>query len=170
MKKLLFILLATCLSIASYAGDLKVQGDKKVLKEKATADIVFDFSQTTWEEDETFVDYCNDGTYDERIAMSKTSLVDAFNQKSKGLKLTENATDAAYKVVVRVDNFVQKQGGVMWGRMYIKIYGEITVQDAKTGETVLTVTVKGLSGNSDFAPLDRFKKSFAALGEELAKL
>ena len=158
------------MSILSYAGNLKTNGNTGALKQNAVASIEFDFSQTTWENDESFKEYCNDGTYDERIKVSTLSFINAFNQNSKGLKLSDDVQDVQYKVILRVYNFEQKQSGFGWGRFYIKVYGEILVQDAKTNETILTVVVKGISGNADYVQTDRFKKSFTVLGEEITKL
>lgn len=148
------------ISLFTHAGNLKVTGNKSVLKDKATADIVFDFSKTTWEKDETFRHYCKDNEYEERVSGMKQSFIKSYNKTSLGLRVGENAADAKYKMVFRVDNFEQKMSGWGWGRFYIKVYGEIDIKDAATGESVCKIQIKGISANADYSQNDRFKESF----------
>lgn len=169
MKKRILLSLLCMISLFTYAGDLKFSGDKSVLQDNAMVNIVFDFSNTTWEKDESFKDYCKGDEYEERVNGSKQCFIESFNKTSLGLKVEENASNAKYKMVFRVDDFVQKMSGWGWGRFYIKVYGEIDIQNAATGESVCKIQVKGISANADYVQTDRFKESFAKIAKEINK-
>lgn len=139
-----------------------------LLKSDATMVVEFDYSHAMWEEDETYKEFCGD-TYEERLENSVTAFVGAFNRESGVLKATASG-DAAYKMVVVVDNLERKQGMSMWGRMYIRIIGAIHVYDTATNQLVLTVDVKNHAGGEDFAPSDRLNKCFDSLAAEFIKL
>ncbi len=166
-KSLLCICLLLC-SIVAMAGSLKGKGNVKCLKENASAVLNIDFSKVTFEKDEDFKTWCED-KYDERVAVSNSEFVKSFNENSKGVKIVEAGNDAKYKIVIDLDNFVRKTASFGWGRAHINIYGTLKVLDAATGEEVCSYKIDGLSGDNDFVETDRFAKSFAELGKQLAK-
>ena len=73
-------------------------------------------------------------------------------------------------MVIRIDNFVQKQSGFGWGRFYVRIYGNIDIIDLASAKTVCSIEINGLSGSADYVQNDRMAKSFTELGEKLAEV
>ncbi len=139
-----------------------------LLRADTTVAVMFDYSHTRWEQEESYKDYCGDD-YQVRVDNSLTTFVEAFNRTGKSLRATESGM-AAYRMVVVVDNLEQKQGMVMWGRMYIRLTGSIQVFDVATGEQVLSVAVQNLAGDIDFVPNDRLNKCFDKLATQLVAL
>ncbi len=139
-----------------------------LLGQDTTVSVAFDYSHTRWEQEESYKDFCGDD-YQVRVDNSLTTFTEAFNRTSKTLRAT-NSGEAAYRMVVVVDNLERKQGMVMWGRMYIRVTGQIRVFDAATNEPVLTVTVQNLAGDEDFVPNDRLNKCFDKLATQLVAL
>ncbi len=139
-----------------------------LLRQDTTVSVIFDYSNTRWEQEEAYKDFCGDD-YQERVDNSLKTFTEAFNRTSKTLKAT-TADEAAYRMVVTVENLERKQGMVMWGRMYIRVTGRIQVFDAATNEPVLTVTVQSLAGDEDFVPNDRLNKCFDKLATQLVAL
>ncbi len=139
-----------------------------LLKANAAMVVEFDYSHAMWEEEETYKDFCGD-TYAERLENSVTAFVAAFNRENAALKATASG-DAAYKMVIVMDNLERKQGVSMWGRMYIRIIATINVYDTATNQLVLTVSVKNHAGGEDFAPSDRLNKCFDSLAVDFVRL
>ncbi len=163
------MLLACSMAYAKKAPLTVTTGDIcSLLNTDATMVVEFDYSHAIWEEDETYKDFCGD-TYEERLENSVTAFVGGFNRVSAGLKAATSG-DAAYKMVVVVDNLERKQGMSMWGRMYIRIIGVIHVYDTATDQLVLTVNVKNHAGGEDFVPSDRLDKCFDSLAVEFVRL
>lgn len=173
MKKI-FTMIAAMLLICSMVSAKKAPlmvttGDIcSLLKTNAAMVVEFDYSHAMWEQEETYKEFCGD-TYEERLENSVTAFVGAFNKESNALKATASG-DAAYKMVVTVDNLERKQGMSMWGRMYIRIIGTINVYDTATNQLILTVDVKNHAGGEDFAPSDRLNKCFDSLAVEFVGL
>lgn len=168
MKKFVLFMLLILSCTVSFAGSVKKSGNASVLRENAVAQIVFDFNGSRWEEDEDFKAYCGN-SYEERVRIAHDSFVNTFNNLSKGLKISDNTDGAKYKVVVKVQNFVQKMAMVGWGRFSIRIYANIEIQDISNGQTVCSFYAKGVSGGADYSQDERFNKSWGEVAKEILK-
>jgi hypothetical protein len=110
------------------AGGVKVkEGKAAFFKENASAVVEFDFSETTWEEDEDFKTWCGD-QYEKRLNAIQQSFVKSFNENSKGLKIVESGNDAKYKILIEVKDLERHQAFTgSWGQgkfsttAYIKV-------------------------------------------------
>lgn len=80
MRRLFLITLVTVLtSMYCMAGGVKVKmGNASFLKENGSAIVEFDFTKTTWEEDEDFKAWCGD-QYEKRITAMQQSFVVSFH-------------------------------------------------------------------------------------------
>ena len=168
MKKVVSFLLLMLSCSVSFAGSIKSSGNTSVLNENAVAQIVFDFSGSRWEDDDDFKSYCGNA-YEERVRIAHDSFVESFNKINKGLKFSDNEDGAKYKVIVKVQNFVQKTAKFGWGRFYIRIYANIEIQDMSNGNNVCGFYVKGISGGADYSQNDRFNKSWGEVAKELLR-
>lgn len=169
MKKILLIFTITLLFTSAFAGGTKIiSGNKDVLKETVSAVLEFDYANAKWEKKESYKDKFGE-KYDENIKLSVDAFKNAFNNISKGLKLTDDA-DSKYKMVFIVENIEQHQGGGMWGRMYWAITGQINVVDLSTQNVVLNVKVDRIDGNGDYTVPGRIDKSFSEVAIKLVNI
>ena len=92
-------MLLTFIVLNVFAGDHNtvrlLSGSTDVFKESATAILEFDYSETTWEEDEIYELYCGD-EYEERVNVSVKAFEKKFNITSKGLKIKKEDANAKY--------------------------------------------------------------------------
>ena len=170
MKKIVFVVVMTLFCQTMFAQVRITSGSSDFLKEQVTAKIVYDYSETTWEEDQTYKRWCGED-YEERIELSKESFIIAFNKNSEGLKfrLNDNNEGAKYKLTFKVDNIEQHAGG-SWGQLYMCCYGVISVQDIDTEEIVCTISIDPACGEPDYVTNDRIAKCFKEVGKKLATI
>lgn len=166
MKRILFVFIITAFCFTSNA-QLKVKsGSNAFLNEQTTARLVLDYSQTTWEEDETYKHWCGED-YDERVELSKEIFTFAFNKYSKGLKINiDDNEDAKYLITFKIENMEQKVAG-NFGQFLIRCYGLITIQEIATGETICVINVNRVEGPPDYVPNDRIAECFKEAGISL---
>lgn len=171
MKKIIIIFIAVLTYNFATAGPLKIifGNWEEIVKENVFAFVEFDYSQTMWEEDEPYDKFCGD-SYTERVNFSIADFRATFNENSKSLRMTNRPEEAKYKLVFHIKNLERKQGMMMWGRCYIRVYGQIDIIDISTNETICSISVNGLAGDEDYVPNDRLSKCFKKLGEELEDL
>lgn len=169
MKKIFSFLFTVLLSMTvNAANPLKVNsGSIAFLSTGSTAQVEFDFSNSTWEKDETLKQQFED-EYDNLIAVSHSSFVDAFNSSSNKLKFVDNASNPQYKIIFKFDNFQAKVGTLY--RKYVRIWGSATVIDLSSNETVCSIQITKLEGSNDYVTKEAFWKSFKKMGELLAKM
>ena len=160
----------TFLMLNVFAGDHNtvklLAGSTDVFKEQATAILEFDYSETTWEEDEIYELYCGD-EYEERVNISVKAFEKKFNITSNGLKIKKDDSNAKYKIVFKVIDLEQHQSMSMWGRLTMEVTGKIDVINIATGENVLSLQLTTIQGEADFAMNDRIIKAFSNVAERL---
>lgn len=170
-KSILFICLAFFTCIYSYAGGLIVKdGNTAFVKENVNAVVEFDFTKTTWEEDDNFKTWCGD-KYDERLKTIRESFFTSFNKESKGLKLTEKNNDVKYKIFIEVKDLERHQAffgaagqGKCSATAYIKVY------DLSSNQVVCEIDVDGFGSGKDYTITDGLGKCFKGLAKEIIKL
>ena len=170
MKKGFLFALLLCVTLSAFAAKpLKViSGKSSSLQDFATATVVFDYSETTWEGDESLQEYCGDD-FEPRINRGYKEFVKEFNANSKNLKVVEGDDS---EVIIRIvfKEFEQKQGASAWGRFFLRFYGTIEFVKRGTSEVVCSLEMDKLGGDADYSQDDRFAKAYAALAKELATL
>lgn len=172
MKKIYLLLSLLLVSItAGAAPALKVKSGNwlSLLSEDANVCVEFDYSKATWEEGESYEKFCGD-TYKARTEASVTDFITSFNTVSNSLKMANTLEGAKYKMIFHIKNLERKQGMSMWGRFFIRVYGEIEIINITSNESVCSIIVNGHAGGDDFVPEDRLSKCFKALAEKLIKL
>lgn len=172
MKKFYLLLSLLLVSIAANAAPaLKVKSGNwlTILSENANVCVEFDYTNATWEEGESYEKFCGE-TYKDRTAASVSDFITSFNTISNNLKMTNILEEAKYKMIFHIKNLERKQGMSMWGRFFIRIYGEIEIINIASNESVCSIIVNGHAGGDDFVPEDRLSKCFKALAEKLIKL
>ena len=172
MKKILLLIVVfmNC-SILFAAPALKVKSGNwsNIKSENLLTYVEFDYSNAKWENGKTYEAFCGD-TYASRVAASISDFVDTYNTISSGMKMSTSSDEARYKFVFRIKNLERKQGMSMWGRFYIRIYGNIEIYDLSNESLICEISVNGHSGGDDFVPEDRLSKCFRNLAEQLFKL
>lgn len=142
-------------------------GNNDFLKEEATAVVVFDYSDASWEEGETYEHWCGED-YAERVDLSYGSFRLGFNKESSKLKIKQDDPSAKYRIIVKITNMEQHMSG--WGRFYAACSGTITVEEIATEESICNALFKEVDGDADYVPNDRLAKCFNALGKATAKM
>lgn len=162
------LLIGCILTVA--AGPLAVEeGSAAVLREKASAIFELNLDHCTFDRKEDFKAWCGND-YDVRVSLMEEFFPEYFNEYNKGLKITSDAGNAQYKMVLHVDEFIRKLGGFYGAKALMRINGDLTLIDLKTNETVCKIRITKLDGADDFVENDRFPKVMRALAKKLAKL
>ncbi len=169
MKK---VFLIVCLSVLCVALSAKVKitsGSAAFLKEEATAVLVMDYSEATWEDDQSYQSWCGED-YEQRVELSYSSVALGFNKNSDNLKIRQqDSATARYRITIKVETMEQKMGGG-WGRFYTMCTGTLTVVDISTGAVVCTAQIKREDGDTDYVPNDRLAKCFFHVGKAMARM
>ena len=163
-------MLLTFLMLNVFAGDHNtvrlLSGNTDVFKESATALLEFDYSETTWEEDEIYELYCGD-EYEERVNVSVKAFEKKFNVSSKGLKIKKDDSNAKYKIVFKVIDLEQHQSMSMWGRQTMEVTAQIDVIEIATGNNVCSLKLTKIQGEADYATNDRITKVFCNVADRI---
>ena len=174
MKRIITLFFALMLiGTTCFAGKAKVKvtsGSTNCLKEAAAAIVEFDFSATTWHEKENFKTWCGD-QYDQRVEAIKAQFESSFNEKTKGMKIDNNAADAKYKIVVVIkdlDRMQAKWGN--WGQGTFLTKSVITIYDKATNESLCEIVADEYGTGKDYDYKDGLGKCFKGLAEEIMKL
>ena len=133
--------------------------------------VVMDYSTTMWEDDGSYKEFCGND-YEKRVNDSYVAFIDAFNHKNKNMiqATADTTAEVKAKVVVKIDKWDRKFAGVGgYGKLYICIYGTVTVYDA-TDKAVASAEIYKLAGGEDYVEDDRLKKCFANLAGKLKLL
>lgn len=170
MKKVILSIMLTFLMVNVFAGDHNtvklLAGSTDVFKEQATAILEFDYSETTWEEDEIYELYCGN-EYEERVNISVKAFEKKFNVSSKGLKIKKDDSNAKYKIVFKVIDLEQHQSMSMWGRLTMEVTGQINVIEIASGKSVCSLQLTTVQGEADFATNDRITKLFCNVADRI---
>ncbi len=173
MKRIITLALALMFIGTACFAKSKVKvtsGNTNCLKNSEVATVEFDFSATTWHEKEDFKTWCKDD-YEKRVEAMKSSFEKTFNEKTKGLRIDNNASDAKYKIVVVVKNLDRTQAKWgNWGQGTFLTKSVITVYDKSTGESVCEIVADDYGTGKDYNYADGLGKCFQGLAEEIFKL
>lgn len=172
MKKIYLTLIAIlCLFASTYAADIYVvNGDKKFFK-SASGNAVLEF---VWE----------NARYDNKMALEEhysnlenlkavawNGFVETFNEKCKTVKVVRYASDAKYKMtmkVVNMDSYTKVMGFIP--APATKVWGTFTITDIATGEVLVEINVKEVDGGANPSPDGTFSDCFEELGKQVSKL
>lgn len=172
MKRLFTSILVTLLaSVYCFAGGVKVkEGKKAFLKENVSAIVEFDFSKTTWEEKENFKTWSGD-QYEKRVNAIQQSFINSFNENSKGLKIVDDAKDAKYKIIVKVEDLERHQAFTgAWGQGKFSTTATISVIELATNQSVCEIIVDGYGSGKDFDYADGLGKCYKGLAKDIVKM
>lgn len=171
MKKYLLLLVAMMSSVYCMAGGIKVkEGKSAFLKEDASAIVEFDFSKTTWEGKEDFKTWCGN-QYEKRVDAIQQSFKKSFNENTKGLKIVEDAKDAKYKIIVKVEDLERHQSFTgAWGQGKFSTTATISVIELATNQSVCEIIVDGYGSGKDFDYADGLGKCYKGLAKDIVKM
>ncbi len=175
MKRLITALFAITLCVTAFAGSpIKVvtgkANVKAIMADNATAAIKFDWTNTTYDGKQSIADYFGKDC-DFVVNDCQSKFVAGFNTASKGLKLADQAEGAKYiftLTVSKVDCFFAAMRFVP--RHESKMWGNLTISSAETGEKLFEANIDEAENGCDFVRNESFGKTFAILGEKVAKL
>lgn len=165
------LLLAIAGCMAAMAGDdIKLtSGSIAPLKDGGTGCVVIDMADTKFDnkkplrKDERFANV------DSQIEDCTSEFVREFNENSKKFTLTENADQAQYLFTVKITNldvFVNMMS--FKGGVGIKLWGDVTITDKNSGNTVAVFTIDEES-NSGFTYQIALEEGFEGIAKFLAK-
>ena len=181
MKRVLFAIIACVFvfGVDSYASakDKKdghvievVKGTAKVMREKATANLVFDWSNAYWMEKGLMKDELSAVDYENYTTRAPQKFQEAFNDNSKGLKIVDDSSaDYEIKVVVSKIDYFFSVMSVVPGHKHT-FFGKVIVTRRSTGEEVLEVNLTRFKGGRDFVKDDSFYEMFLDLGKKISSL
>ena len=173
MKRFFLMAVMTLVATVTFAGNpLKViSGDKKFFK-SAEGTVLLE------------VVFNDDATYDDRMPLSEKyndlaqktviaydGFIEEFTDNNSKMTFVKEASEATYKItinVTKVDEFINVMGWV--AGPCIRVWGTLTVTDAKTGESLLVVDIDEIDGGSAPTTDRAFNDTFGELGERIAKL
>ena len=173
MKRLFLMAFITLFATAAFAGNpLKVvSGNKKFFK-SAEGKI---FLEVVFNDDATF-----DGKmplaekYDDlenKTVISYNGFIEEFNDNNSKMTFVKDEAEADYKItinVTKIDEFINVMGWIPGP--CIRVWGTLTVTDAKTGDSLLVVEIDEIDGGSAPTTDRAFNDTFGELGERIAKL
>lgn len=168
MKRFVFTVIVLMFCMTTMAKVKITSGNCSFLQEKTTAIVVFDYSEASWEETETYEQWCGED-YAERVKLGYDAFILGFNSESSKLKIKKEDSLAKYRITIKISTMEQRPSG-MWGRFYALCSGTITVEDIVSGEIVCTAEFKREDGTEDFVPNDRLAKCFNALGKATVRM
>lgn len=173
MKRLFLMAVMTLVATVTFAGNpLKViSGDKKFFK-SAEGTVLLE------------VVFNDDATYDDRMPLSEKyndlaqktviaydGFIEEFNDNNSKMTFVKDEAEADYKItinVTKIDEFYNPMGWIPGP--CIRVWGTLTVMDAKTGESLLVVDIDEIDGGSAPTTDRAFNDTFGELGERIAKL
>jgi hypothetical protein len=180
MKKLVLFGLIFLLSITNLFAEnpiTVISGDISILKIKSLAFLEVDYSETKIG-DQTLEEYLisrgdKNWTRDNELAIPFFSTW--MKRKSKGIKMTENMTEASYKIIIHVKMLDLGFGGGAFVPLTVKLggcvlYGTIDIIDLKTNETVCILDVNNLKGDKHNLQTVRLGYMYRTIADYLCKL
>ena len=108
---------------------------------------------------------------DAKTIISYNGFIEEFSERNDDLTFVKNEAEANYKItiqVTKVDEFFNVMGFIPGP--CIRVWGTLTVTDAKTGESLLVVDIDEIDGGSAPTTDRAFNDTFGELGEKIAKL
>ena len=173
MKNLVLLIIMLLFYLTSFADIDVTSGSSDFLNEKATAIVVFDYSEATWQEEAYYEQWCGN-EFVNRVKLGYGSFILGFNNESSKLKIQQDDSSAKYRIIVKITALEEEHGAVLkgglWGRYYILCSGTIIVEEIASGEVVCTAKIDDEEGERDLVIDDRLAKCFYALGKATAKM
>ena len=172
MKRLFLMAIMTIVTTVAFAANpIKViNGDKKFFK-SAEGNVILEviYDDATFDDKMPLTEkYSN---IDEKTEISYNSFVEVFSQRNSKLNFVKDEAEAKYKMTIRVtkvDEFVNIMGFIPGP--CIRVWGTLTVTDAKTGDSLLVVEIVEIDGGSAATTDRAFNDTFGELGQKIAKL
>lgn len=172
MKRLFLMAIMTIVTTVAFAANpIKViNGDKKFFK-SAEGNVILQviYDDATFDDKMSLTEkYSN---IDEKTEISYNGFIEEFSQRNSKLNFVKDEAEATYKITIRVtkvDEFVNIMGFIPGP--CIRVWGTLTVTDAKTGDSLLVVEIDEIDGGSAATTDRAFNDTFGELGQKIAKL
>ncbi len=168
MRRFLFMMCFIMSCTMSFAKSLTGEGNTNVLKENATAVLDIDYSNAIYREYHTFKSE-KVVTFAKKGANDKESFVEFFNKSSQGMKVSTDAADAKYKVLVELTKIRKDIGKWAPGSNRIQLWGTVKVINIATGNTECTFKLDKFQGRDRYGDDLIYANTFAHLGEDIAQ-
>lgn len=172
MKRLFISVVMTMVATVAFASNpIKVTGGDKKFFKSAEGGILLEVNYDGASFDGKMPLNQKYSDIEEKTKISVDGFIEEFSERNSKLKFVNSETEAKYKMtitVTKVDEFVNVMGFIPGP--CVRVWGTLSVTDAKSGETLLVVEIDEIDGGS--APtVDRaFNDTFGKLGEKIAKL
>ncbi len=170
MKRLailaLFVCAFACVSFAG-SGIKYASGDKKFFKTaEGSALLEFVWDGATYDGRCPLRQEWPD--LDQYIFKARDGFLQDFTKKSKKVTITEKASEAKYKIVIRitnVDRYIKVMGFIPGPST--KVWGTIVISDKATGEELLKVNLDEVEGGASPSPFESMSDTFELIGAKL---
>lgn len=172
MKKVFVTMCMMLIGMAAFAGNpLKVtSGDKKFFKTaEGGALLEINYDGASFDGKMPLTDKYSD--IPGKCKISYNGFVEDFSRNSKNVQIVKNASEAKYKIsvkVTKVDEFINPMGWVVGP--CIRVWGTLTITDIKGGAPLLVVDIDEIDGGSATSTDGAFEDTFNELGKRIAKL
>lgn len=142
-----------------------LKGDKSFLKEKITATIQFDWSETTWDSKMPLQEQLTTD-YDNNVRSAESAFIEEFN-KIPGVQLNTQDSNEGYTAVFKVTNMDGHMGvGFKIGWETV-VWGNFSIY--KNGELVFESAITEFEGPKDLSRDDSITKVFKKLASKIKK-
>lgn len=175
MKNFFMTMCLLLCSVVAMAGNpfKAIEGKKSlttIMSSNEKALIVFDWSEAKYDKDKDLREKLGKD-YDFVLSDCEKSFIKGFNEKSKTIKLAEDASEATYKFILKV-TCIDRYYSVMSivPKHEAKMWGSLEIVDAKTKKSLVKITIDEAEDGKDFVPKECFGKTFFNLAERVAKL
>lgn len=172
MKRLFLMAFMAVFATAAFAGNrIKViNGDKKFFK-SAEGNVYLEvkYDGALFDDEMPLTEKYND--VEAKTTISYNGFIEEFKDNNKKLDFVTTESEATYKMtiqVTKIDEFINVMGWIPGP--CIRVWGTLTVTNAKSGETLLVVEIDEVDGGSATTTDKAFNDAFGKLGEKIAKL
>lgn len=173
MKKFLLVFCALAITCtAAVASDIKVvNGDKKFFKNSEPGIIALEFvwDGATYDNKMPLEEHYTDLEHLKQVAWA--GFAENFNERCKKNTISNNVSNARYKITVRVinmDSYIKVMGWIP--APATKMWGTFNIVDCKTGQVCVEGNIKEVDGGSNPSPDGTFSDCFEELAKQVAKL
>lgn len=172
MKRLFMMTLMSFVATVAFAANpIKViNGDKKFFK-TAEGEVFLEINYDNATFDGKMPLNKKYSDIAEKTKISYDGFVEEFSERNTKLKFVNTVDAAKYKMtinVTKVDEFLNVMGFVPGP--CIRVWGTLTVTDAKSGESLLVVEIDEIDGGSSPTVDRAFNDTYGELGKRIVKL
>ena len=175
MKRTLLTAILAVAAVVAFAGNpLKIISGKDqikaIMKDDATAVVVFDWSKAKYDNDESLKEQWGKD-YKYIVKDCEESFIEGFNDHSKKLELESESDDAKYKFILTVTNVDRFFAAMAFVPAHeAKVWGNLKIVDIASGQTLVEIDIDEAEDGQHVDIRQCYGETFEELGEKVARL